>query len=206
MDTEYVQMEEIMEKIVQGNKRAFEQLFREWYVRLCLYAESIIRDSDQAEDLVQGLFCKLWERREKVDVHESVKSYLYRSVYNSALNALKHEKVKLDFLEFIRKHNKDEENNTEYFFDKDNQNAVLKEINRVVDTLPQQCREIFLLSRFSGKKSADIACELDISVRTVETQLYRAMKRLREELSHLRNSEILFLFLFPKRDANERGE
>lgn len=72
---------------------------------------------------------------------------------------------------------------------------MFKEINRAIDGLPFQCRQIFLLSRFSGKKSQEIAVELGISVRTVEAQLYRAMKRLREELAHLRGSAIFWLFL-----------
>ena len=81
------------------------------------------------------------------------------------------------------------------FFIKDFIPRKIKEINRAIDGLPFQCRQIFLLSRFSGKKSQEIAVELGISVRTVEAQLYRAMKRLREELAHLRGSAIFWLFL-----------
>lgn len=108
---------------------------------------------------------------------------------------VKHEKVKLAFWEFIQKQGSKDENNIEYFIDKENQEIVFKEINRAIDGLPFQCRQIFLLSRFSGKKSQEIAVELGISVRTVEAQLYRAMKRLREELAHLRGSAIFWLFL-----------
>lgn len=196
MRTDTEQMREVMLAIAKGDKKAFEQLFRDWYVRLCVYAESIVRDRDLAEDLVQGIFCMLWEKRDRFDVRESVKSYLYRSVYNSALNTIKHEKVKIAFLEFIRKHENEEDNDTERFFDSEDQNIVLKELNRAIETLPDQCREIFLLSRFAGKKSAEIASELDLSIRTVEAQLYRAMKRLREELSHLRQGLVLFLNIF----------
>lgn len=197
-DTEHIPMKEVMEAIARGDKKAFEQLFREWYVRLCVYAESIVHDRDIAEDLVQNIFYILWEKRDVVNIRESIKSYLYRSTYNSALNTLKYEKVKLAFLEFIRKHEKEGENNIEYFFEKEAKETVLKEINRAIETLPEQCREIFLLSRFSGKKSIEIASDLGLSVRTVEAQLYKAMKRLREELAHLRHSEILFLILFGK--------
>ena len=187
--------EVLIKAIVRGDKKAFGQLFRMWYVRLCLYAESIVRDRDMAEDLVQNLFCMLWEKREEIDIRESMKAYLYRSVYHAALNSLKHEKVKLAFWEFIQKQGSKDENNIEYFIDKENQEIVFKEINRAIDGLPFQCRQIFLLSRFSGKKSQEIAVELGISVRTVEAQLYRAMKRLREELAHLRGSAIFWLFL-----------
>lgn len=96
-DTEHIPMKEVMEAIARGDKKAFEQLFREWYVRLCVYAESIVHDRDLAEDLVQNIFYILWEKRDVVNIRESIKSYLYRSTYNSALNTLKHEKVKLAF-------------------------------------------------------------------------------------------------------------
>ncbi|MEG0795938.1 MAG: RNA polymerase sigma-70 factor [Odoribacter sp.] len=193
IQNEEVYRRDVMGAIVQGDKAAFEQLFREWYVRLCVYAESIVRDRDMAEDLVQNIFCMLWEKRVEMNIHESLKSYLYRAVYNSALNLLKHEKVKLAFLEFVGKHGEKGENNVEYYFDKESEKGLLQEINQAIDALPEQCREIFMLSRFAGKKSTEIALMLDISVRTVETQLYRAMKHLREDLAHLKNREILFL-------------
>lgn len=194
-------MEEVVRAIVKGDKIAFEQLFKTWYVRLCLYGESIVRDRDLAEDLVQGIFCLLWEKREDMNIHESVKSYLYRSVYYAALNTLKHEKVKLAFLEFIRKHEHRDENDVEHFFENEDRESLMKEIWSIIDSLPGQCREIFLLSRFSGKKSVEIAEIMNISVRTVETQLYRAMKRLREELSHLKNNSVFFLFFFADSEA-----
>ena len=187
-----------MKAIVRGDKGAFEQLFRDWYVRLCVYAESIVRDRDMAEDIVQNVFCTLWEKRLGIDIRESLKSYLYRSVYNAALNSIKHEKVKLAFFQFMNKHGVKGENNIEYYFDEENQNVILREINTAIEALPEQCREIFMLSRFSGKKSTEIASILNISARTVETQLYRAMKRLREDLSHLKGSEIFFLMFFSK--------
>lgn len=191
-------MSEIVEAIVKGDKQVFEQLFRDWYVRLCLYTESILHDPDVAEDVVQNLFCTLWEKHATVNIQESVKSYLYRSAYHAALNILKHEKVKLAFFEFLQKHGEKDENNVECFFYNENQQMLFQEIDRVIDTLPEQCREIFVLSRFAGKKTVEIAEALQLSVRTVETQLYRAMKRLRQELSHLQNARILFLSFFLK--------
>ncbi len=181
--------------IARGDERAFEQLFREMYARLCVYAESLVRDHEQAEDLVQGVFCDLWEKREKLRIEVSLSAYLFRAVYHEALNVLKHERVKQEFARFVEEHGKQSENNVEEFFLQESRNEVLAEIKRAVDSLPEQCREIFLLSRFAGKKSADIAGLLNISVRTVETQLYRAMRTLRAKLEHLRRTDV-FLFLW----------
>ena len=189
-------MKQGSELISLDSKSAFEKLFRSNYTRLCIYAESLLHDRELVEDLVQGVFCELWEKREKLEIHDSLNAYLYRAVYNAALNLLKHEKVKLSFVEFVNRHTIREENNTEHFFDREEQGYLLDELNRAINTLPDQCREIFLLSRFAGKKSMDIANSLNISVRTVETQLYRAMKHLRSELAHLRNADIWLFFLW----------
>lgn len=185
--------------IQRGDKKAFEQLFREWYVRLCLYAESIVRDRDMAEDVVQNVFCGLWEKRQEMQIRESVKAYLYRSVYHAALNTLKHEKVKSAFLDFIQKQGSIAENNIEYLMNQENHDRLVLEVNRVIGRLPEQCRDIFRMSRFEGMKNQQIAFELNISVRTVEVQLYRAMKRLREELQHLKGYRLFLLFLFRKK-------
>lgn len=183
-------------EIKGGSRVVFETLFKELYARLCVYAESIIHDRDMAEDIVQNIFCQLWEKRDEITITDSLKSYLYRSVYNAALNTLKHEKVRLAFSDFIQKHGKVSENEIEYLFDQESRDLLIRRINEIIERLPSQCRDIFLLSRFAGKKNVEIAQELHISIRTVETQLYRAMKRLREDLVHLRNSEILFFFFF----------
>lgn len=118
-------------------------------------------------------------------------------VYHTALNFLKHDRIRLSFWEFIQKQGVKDENEIEHFMDREAQEVLMKEINQAIDTLPEQCREIFLLSRFAGKKSQEIAFELGLSIRTVETQLYRAMKRLREELAHLR-SLVCWLLCLPK--------
>jgi len=184
--------------IAEGDQKAFEQLFREWYVRLCVYAESLLHDRDASEDLVQGVFCMLWEKRENLEHCGIISAYLYRSVYHGALNLLKHEKVRAAFLEFQKNQEEKEEGEIEFFMENENQQVLLAEIDRAIQALPEQCREIFLLSRFAGKKSTEIASQLNISVRTVETQLYRAMKKIREKLAGNIYLEIFFVFFCKK--------
>ena len=138
--------------IARGDERAFEQLFREMYARLCVYAESLVRDHEQAEDLVQGVFCDLWEKREKLRIEVSLSAYLFRAVYHEALNVLKHERVKQEFARFVEEHGKRSENNVEEFFLQESRNEVLAEIKRAVDSLPEQCREIFSVEPVCGEK------------------------------------------------------
>lgn len=203
MDKKNILPEEDEQVIVLGDKKTFEQLFRKYYAPLCVYAESLVRDRDLAEDLVQGIFCVLWEKAGKYDARESLKSYLYRSVYHAALNSLKHDKVKLAFLEFLQKQGVRGENNIEYLMNTENQERLIGKLKWAIGLLPDQCRKIFMLSRFEGKKSQEIARELNLSLRTVEAQLYRAMKRLREELSHLKDGSLL-LFILMRGEAVQK--
>ncbi|MBN2261918.1 MAG: RNA polymerase sigma-70 factor, partial [Prolixibacteraceae bacterium] len=84
----------ILAGLQAGNEQVFESFFRNYYERLCNYANTILNDMDEAEEIVQNAFLAMWEKRESIDVHTSLKSYLYRSVYNSSLNHVKHLKVK----------------------------------------------------------------------------------------------------------------
>lgn len=190
VDNEFVE-------ISRGDRTVFEVLFKKLYARLCVFAESMVHNRDVAEDIVQGVFCLLWEKRKELCITGSLKSYLYSSVYNAAMDLLKHEKVKLAFSDFMQKHGSVSENEIEHLFDQENNDLLVRQINDAINNLPMQCRDIFLLSRFAGKKNMEIALKLNISVRTVETQLYRAMVHLRKDLSGLRNSEfLLFILLF----------
>ncbi|WP_303180973.1 RNA polymerase sigma-70 factor [uncultured Butyricimonas sp.] len=178
--------------IKNGDRKVFETLFRDFYVRLCVYAESILHDNDEAKDIVQQVFVQLWEKRESLTITGTWKSYLYSCVYNASMNLIKHEKVRRDFIDFMRENQEDTESQIEILFQEEQQERLMTKINSAIEGLPPQCKEIFLLSRFSGKKSADIAKILKISTRTVETQLYRSMKHLRMTLKDIKEDLILF--------------
>lgn len=120
---------------------------------VCVFMPNLLSDRDMAEDLVQNLFCMLWEKREEIDIRESMKAYLYRSVYHAALNSLKHEKVKLAFWEFIQKQGSKDENNIEYFIDKENQEIVFKEINRQSMVCLSNVVKYFFSAGFPVKKA-----------------------------------------------------
>ncbi len=85
---------EILMSIRQGNEQVFEQLFRQYYASLCRYADSIVKDLDDAEEVVQTVFVTIWEKRLDIEINLSLKSYLYRAVHNHCLNRLKHNKIK----------------------------------------------------------------------------------------------------------------
>jgi RNA polymerase sigma-70 factor, ECF subfamily len=155
----------------------FENVFKAHFKSLHAYAFTILRDDIAAEEMVQNVFFKLWERKEKIDIETSVTAYLYRSVYYESLNYLKHIKVK----EVHQRH----AIRTGIAHD-ETDNLALKELRTKIDEaikeLPEQCRTIFQLSRFDGLKYRVIADKLGISVKTVENQMGKALKTLRSKL------------------------
>ena len=172
-------------KLKSGEHKAYEMLFKEFYAPLCRYAYSMLRDADESEDLVQKTFFKLWDMRESIEIHTSVKSYLYRIVHNNCLNKIKQQSIRA-------------EHNQYYAYEKDTtsnhvENVVLaneleQRIENVVESMPPRCKEIFKLSRQQQLSYAEIANELSISASTVETQIVKALRILRTELKEYINN------------------
>ena len=163
-----------------GDEKAFETLFSSLFVPLCHYAYSIIHDEDDAKDMVQKAFYKLWDKREELEIHISIKSYLYRVVHNNCLNHIKHFQVHEDHIESFVYESKKSLNNVEETL---SMNELEQEIARAIDVLPERCREVFKLSRMQQLSYAEIAQKLTISPNTVETQIVKALRTLRKELA-----------------------
>jgi len=172
-DQEYWQL------ISKGDKIAFEKAFRAFYAALCNYALSLVKDKDEAEEVVQNVFFNIWNKRTALQVSGSLKSYLYRSVHNECLNKIKHVKMKTTYAEDYRK-------NASCSFDNAADHLHAKElgqkINTAIDSLPEQCGNVFKLSRFENLKYNEIAQHLNISIKTVENHMGKALKILREQL------------------------
>ncbi len=176
-----------------GNHKAYEMLFRCFYEPLCRYAHSILRDADEAEDMVQKTFCKLWDQRESIEIHTSIKSYLYRIVHNDCMNKIKQHSIR-------------SEHNEHYAYEKDviinnTENTVLmneleQQIATVVENMPPRCREVFVKSRHEQLSYAEIAKELNISANTVETQIVKALRILRNGLKDYLSLLILCMTAF----------
>jgi len=164
----------------QKDESAFEQVFKSCFKSLNSYAFTIVKDELEAEEIVQQVFFKLWERMEKVSIHGSLASYLYRAVHNESMNYLKHQKVKVSHRFHVSYSMKNQtENMQPDILNKELENKLREALNE----LPEQCRTIFQLSRFDKLRYAEIAGKLDISVKTVENQMGKALKRLRARLA-----------------------
>jgi len=174
------------------SERAIEQLFEQYYAYLCRSAFRLLPDGHLAEDLVQEVFYELWKRRESLRISISLKAYLRRATVNKTLN-------------YIRDHRK-------VFFEAEDHQplagklddaqqrleaAELQErIDRAIDQLPDRCRIVFVLSRFEEMTYAEIADQLNISVKTVENQISKALRSLRKALAPYLLQSLLSLLFF----------
>ncbi|HEY3403069.1 MAG TPA: RNA polymerase sigma-70 factor [Ohtaekwangia sp.] len=162
-----------------GDITAFEMLFKTFYQPLCNYAYTFIQDRDEAEEIVQSTFLSVWEKRDGMEIRTGVKPYLYAMVRNACLNVIKHEKIK-------QKHVTAELALAERSVESVSRTVMASEletrISEAMEKLPEQCRLIFKLSRFEELKYAEIADQLELSVKTVENQMGKALKIMREQL------------------------
>lgn len=164
----------IVQEIKEGNEHSFQQIFHAYYENLCHYAFTILRDMDDAEDIVQSMFLKIWEKREELTITHTVKSYLYRAVYNQCINQLDRRSVQQRFQEQNAAKTSSSVQHPEIFPDE-----LEARILAAINTLPNQCRTIFIMSRYREMKYAQIAKALDLSVNTIENQMSKALRILR---------------------------
>lgn len=157
----------------------FEGQFRLHYRPLCGFALGYLKDADQAEDIVQELFVRLWRDREDLAIRSSVKSYLFTAVRNRCLNALAVKKRMRPLDEEAQDGVADEERSEDELTERS------ARVQAVIEGLPTERRKIFRLSRNEGLKYQEIAERLGLSVKTVENQMGKALKTLREELADL---------------------
>ena len=162
----------ILARIKEGDIKAFEGIFRRYYSPLCWYAAGITGDTASAEEIVEELFYVLWKNRERLQVFQSVKSYLYRSVRNEAVQFCEHQEVKERYRASVRT-----ESGPGYSSDP---HAHLE--YEELQTLIRQ--QIFRMHRMEGKKYAEIALSLSLSVKTVEAEMTKVLRTLRNEIDN----------------------
>ncbi len=172
----------IIRLLQERDEDIFGQLFKCYFRRLRLYATTIVQDQELAEDIVQTIFHRLWERIEVLHFSDSIAAYLYRAVYHESLNSLKHNKVQRMYNNYFHRHMKDQ---ADHAFKKVQLAELEKRLRIAINDLPEQCRTIFQLSRFEELRYREIAQRLGISAKTVENQMGKALRVLRTRLVDL---------------------
>lgn len=168
----------------QDEEKFMEHLFRTYYAPLCKTVYNITHDTDSAEDIVQDVFMKVWRRKEHIDLSQSIKSYLFRSSINTALNYLEKnrrnrpmEDAEPTLLQFSSNATEEDIRYQE----------VSLHIDQAVQSLPPKCRTVFALSRFEELSYVEIADQLSISVKAVEKHMGKALKLMRARLQSFIN-------------------
>ena len=175
----------------------FENFYITWYSRVKDFARDYVLSDEEAENITQDVFLDFYQKRDTLDFHINVIAYLFTSVKNRCIDYLRRKlleqeaatKMQEDFdLSFRMKFDSLEA------FDVDglSEDNIKDIIEKALNALPERCREIFILSKLEGKKQKEIAEELNVSVKTIETQMTIAYKKLREEL---KNHLPLLLFI-----------
>ena len=177
----------LLTKIRNSDIAAFKEVFEQYYAALCMYASCIVRDWNDAEEVVQELFYVLWKNRKSLPMLHSLKGYLYNAVRNQSILYVEHQNV-------VNRYNASEKKNRS---DDDcspnpQQQMEIDELESVVENtltkLPERCRRIFAMQRNEGKKYSEIAETLQISIKTVEADITKTLKALKAEINIYFNS------------------
>lgn len=168
---------ELIELFSKNPEKAIEVLFQRYHAELCKVVFRILKDESLAEDIAQDVFYELWKKRDRLGVQTSFRAYLKRASINKSLNYIRDNKIKFD-------------GDEQYAYIESKENLAqsiegknLKEIiDREIDKLPPKCRMAFVLSRYEDMSYKEIAVEMEISVKTVEKHISKALKVLNRTL------------------------
>lgn len=168
----------VLSALKQDSQEAFSLLFRTYYTDLVLFCGNFIKDKSACEDIVQSIFLKLWNDRKIIQIETSLKSYLLKSVRNSCFDAFRHQEI-------VRQYESEYENSVLDCYDTENYmlySDLHDHLHRALGQVPEQYRRAFEMNRFEGLKYREIAKELNVSERTVEVRVGKALEILRKQL------------------------
>ncbi|MBU2906612.1 RNA polymerase sigma-70 factor [Arenibacter algicola] len=184
----------LAQRLISGDPKAYDLLMEFYYQNLCAYAQSLCQDHALAEDIVQNVFVKMWDKRKKINPDLSIKSYLYKSVYNEFIDQYRKnkpviylEKKYYEAIDLVVDIEPEELDN------------LIKLMNIEIENLPSKCKEIFLMNKKEGLTHTEISEYLNISTKTVEGHITRAFKILTEKLGTKMEAVLFLLFGFNKK-------
>ena len=169
----------LTERILQGDKSAYSIVFTHYYADLVLFAYTIVKDRQAAEEIVQDIFIRLWENRQSIIIVSSLKSFLLKSIQNKCIDWIRHLKIKDKYQSRVLDH--------PLLFENDTENYLLfseleEDLKKALDKFPDDVSRVFVMNRFEGLTYNEIAKNLKISVRTVEVRIGKALAFLKDEL------------------------
>lgn len=183
----------LIEALRSGDESAYAYLIETYHHKLCVYANSLVKNVYSAEDIVQNVFIRIWEQRTRLKTDHALKSFLYKLVYNEFIDLYR----KNQSLFSLEKSYYEALNGIVNEDDSESFQRVLNVVNKEIQNLPPKCKQVFILSKKEGLTNIEIAEHLDVSIKTVEAQITKAFSILRASLDE-KVKNILFL-LFGKK-------
>ena len=171
--------EDLLKKIKGGDRETWAEFVKTYYEPIKGFIHRMLQQPSLAEELTQDVFANFWHKRNEIHIQTSLKAYLYRTARNLTLNYIKRKKLETDYKQSLGKVLEFKQNNTEETIQFTELQIIL---NREIENLPEECREIFKLSRYEELSYKEIAETLDIPIRRVHYQIGLALKTLREKL------------------------
>ena len=177
----------------KGNLKAFDQIYNFYSQRLYGFAFSLLKNHEDAKEIVQETFIKLWNKREQINPGQSFKTFLFTISYNTSIDLLRKRLKEDRFKDHLKMHLKIHEQSADSLITYKELNGILQ---KAIDKLPSQQKKVFLMSREEGLSYKEISKKLDISLKTIESHIYLALKTIREKMGSDKLSGILFIALF----------
>lgn len=181
---------EFISRLKKGDEKAYVDLVGIYNHKLCLYANSLLNNIPLSEDIVQNIFIKVWEKRQNLRKDLSLKSYLYKSVYNACVNQYKKNQaltaVEKKYVEGL-----------DQIVEKKNEDTLEKlklKVKKAIDNLPPKCKEVFILSKKEGLTNMEISEHLNVSINTIERQITIAFTKIRAEVGSKTNLILYLMF------------
>lgn len=172
---------ELVELICQGNEKAFEEIFKNYYQSLCNFAWIYVRSRAISEELVMDVFLRVWEKKETLDPDKRIRYFLFQSVKNRAIDHLDRKKIADQYLRELSEINmRDQFPRNESLSD---EKEIIEEVRKIIEDFPEKTKHIYKLNRMDGLTYREIADVLEISSKSVEYHMSRALDILRSSLS-----------------------
>lgn len=184
----------LIKSLKNGDEKAYTYLIDTYHHKLCVYANSLVKNVYSAEDIVQNVFIKVWEQRTRLKTNHAIKSFLYKLVYNEFIDLYR----KNQSLFSLEKSYYDALNSIVLEDDSESLQHVINAVNKEIQNLPPKCKEVFILSKKEGLTNIEIAEHLDVSIKTVEAQITKAFSILRSSLDEKIKNFLFLLFSIKK--------
>lgn len=189
--------------LTSGSEKGFKLIMNKWYSRLFNFANAYLNNQENAKEVIQDVFLKLWDNRNQLAENTNLNAYLFTLTRNRCIDLLRRERLSIQFRndkqEEYRRLSENFDALSDPVLDEIFAREVQEEVNRAINVLPEQCRKIFILSRTNGFKNREISEMLNLSEKTIESHLTKAIKTIRQVLEQKFPGTLnLFLILSQK--------